>query len=1304
MTPLLRKGSRQKKSCASSHLTHSDLYQLPPALSSKNNALSEYAQRRTTQTFEINNNPTETQKTSPSPPPSLLPHLFKIAKPTFLPAGCCQLAAVASQIAIPLFVRSILLVLERNPYHSIFSEALPYVLLLFLSNVINAFANHRHLHLSFTSGIAVRTAVISAVYTKLLALGPEGREGLNDSVVTNLVAIDAQKIFEVMQEGHLAWSCPLAMVSVTVLLLLIMGPVTIVGMAVLVLLLPTVNAIVGRMVTLRETRVGYTDERVEDITAALRGVRVTKLNSFEEKFIERILGAREREVRFLRRELMMWSSTLVVTVFTPIIASSVTFMLYVAMGNVMTASSVFTILQLFVALRFPINYAGKLLGKVAAGYQALKRIEMFLAREGSMEGRAWGGEECEDGEVTLDVADGEFSVGPCFSLRGVSFCVSPGEIMAVIGPVGAGKSTLVKGLIGEVRTSPGTRVSVRGRIGYASQIPFIMNATLRDNILFGLPYDPVRYDKVLEATCLKRDIELLGEGGDLTEIGERGVTLSGGQKQRVSLARLAYSRPQIAILDDPLSALDATTGRAVFSRLFDEEGGLLARAASVLVTHANAVLPRVHRIMVMGGGRDDLGRVVFQGTWKELGTFEGETEEDKSFLESVRGGDTDDAAASTNSTLQRESIPIESETTSSPSSSCPPIKKTSLMTVEEREHGLASLQIWLTWFRYAGGFPFLAILASFLFLDRAAYVLTEWWLTVWSRSSTNDATPTTVVNGITLPSQYETQAPYVIIYSILLAVSFTFTTARSLYVVKGGISCSVALFQRAVKRLLHAPMWYFETTPLGRIINRVTFDVEALDITLTQNMSITLIACSWFVAGVVVMLSIVPWIGLVMIPVVAAYGKLQLHYRRSGSDLQRLDVVSRGPVQAAVEEAIDGATTIRLYNKTPHFTIQFFNKLDINSAAMLNFISAHRWLSVRIELMGSLITVSACLMVIAFNDNFGLNAGLVALLIIWTTNFTITLGFLVDSIAESEAAITSLERLHALTLLPQEPTASSPQQQLLASWPQNGHLQFQNVSYRYRPSLPLSLTDLTFSLPPGQRCGVVGRTGAGKSTLTTALFRLGPLETGKILLDGVDLSTLDLRQVRGRLGGMSIIPQDPVLFGRTVRECLDPFGRERDDGELKDALMAVRLRYDLDDEVTDGGSNYSVGERQLLSLARAILTKPKVLVLDEATASVDGETDAVIQQMLRRVFTDTTLVTIAHRLNTIVDYDWILVLEGGRGVEWGRPEELLRKETGGRFRSLVEDLGEGEGEVVKRAILEADERRKLLNVENIQRK
>ena len=477
-------------------------------------------------------------------------------------------------------------------------------------------------------------------------------------------------------------------------------------------------------------------------------------------------------------------------------------------------------------------------------------------------------------------------------------------------------------------------------------------------------------------------------------------------------------------------------------------------------------------------------------------------------------------------------------------------------------------------------------------------------------------------------------------------------------------------------------MLYFETTPLGRILNRFTYDVEVLDVELSVSMTGLMMSFSWLVASIVVMVAVLPWIIFGIIPVATAYFFIQLFYRMSGPDLQRLDAISRSPLQAGLAEGMEGTTSIRAFRKEAKFSNLFREQVDKNTSAMLNFLGAQRWLGLRIELLGALIGMSLSVTIVCFNDSLQIAPGLVGLVIQWGVVFSAALNFFFLRLSESEARITSIERVNETSKLDQEAEWETDPSvvQLDKSWPAHGALEFDAVSMRYRKELPLALDAVSFQLRPGERCGVIGRTGSGKSSLSAALFRLVEIEAGRILLDGVDLAKIGLSDLRGRPNGLRILPQDPVLYAGTLRDCLDPFHCETDE-RIWEALKAVHHRGAherglaiLNDKVEEGGSNFSVGERQLLCLARAIVEEPRVLVLDEATASVDTGTDAVIQEMLRTRFKNTTLFTVAHRLQTIMDYDVVVVMDKGRCVEFGPPHSLLQNDDG-IFTSFVEATG-----------------------------
>lgn len=1287
MNVVLRKGAAQTKD--GNQLTGDDLFKVPVSMESKQ--LVDLFEQFTVDYSSAHNADDDLTVDARK---RLLQTLWKIAAPTYIPAGFCELVVVVCGIALPLLVMELLNIFEDNPDQKIVSQGLPYAISIFMVSLVNGFGNHRHRHLALKTGVALRAAVVNILYQHILQLSPAGKKGLTSGEVTNLVAVDTQKLFEVTQEGHLIWALPLSVVLVSFFLYRTLGPSTLVGIAVLIGFVPLIGRVTALMLAVRQKRVKYTDQRVEIVSNMLQGIKVTKLNNYEQNYETRVTETRDQELKYLSREMAIWATTLLMTVVSPVLATGATFATYVLIDedNILTAADTFGVLLLFSALRFPINFAGRLIGKAAQALSAVRRIALFLdrpLRDGADtspplerdDGKTQENDET-DQMIPLTLSKASFRIGDApiggdsfggndtsgFTVSEFSFSVDKGEVLAVCGPVGSGKSTLLNGILEEAAALGETKVTKRGQVSYVPQTPFILNLTVRDNILFGLPLDRERYERVLDACCLRPDLEQLGEAGDMTEIGERGVTLSGGQKQRISLARAAYAKSSLVILDDPFSALDSGTGKAVFERLIASPDALLRDSAVLLVTHASHFITNlaVEKILLVVDGKNQ-----FYGSWEALSSFEPPDGNTRRAVDHIKSSVREDTGESDSDEEEEAKVYDKDKDQKT--------KKGRLIQVEQREHGLSSLKTWLLWFQRAGGLWFIVPQITLMTIDRFAYVAVEWFLALWTSAAYE---PITIL-GIEFPAQTDgisAQSQYLKVYLSLIFISFFATFLRSEWAVTGGGRATRNVFYTMLSSVLKAPMNYFETVPMGRILNRFTYDTDVNDVNLTQVMSMFMISCSWYVAGVVIQVTILPWSALAVFPVSAMYWILMYHYRMSGPDLQRIDALSRSPLQSMVNECLEGSTSIRIFRQDKNFVNRFRGVADVNSSALLNFVSAQRWLGVRMELLGSIVVLVSSVLVVCLNDILGIDTGLVGLLIMWSSNFTITLNFLVDTFSETEAAITAIERVDAMADLPTEkPMETDDDHMPPKSWPEKGLLKFDKVSLRYREGLPLALNELSFEIPAGKTCGIVGRTGAGKSSITVGLFRLVEIESGQIILDGIDLGKIGLADVRGR--GMAIIPQDPFLAGATLRECLDPFGTNSDK-DIVDALKSVRLGSSsgvddnalLSTKLEEGGSNYSVGERQLLNLARALLSQPKLLVLDEATASIDGETDAFIQKMLRTRFADTTLVTIAHRLNTIMDYDCVLVMDAGHAVEFGSPAELLDI-SGGVFGELVDATG-----------------------------
>jgi ABC-type multidrug transport system fused ATPase/permease subunit len=670
-------------------MSHDDLFKAPQSMQSQH-LINEFNAAYTKMKKDIMiQSPTSEKNRRKELRWMFMKTLWTISKPTYIPAGLSQLVTVLVQTSTPIVVQRLLLLFQNNPNSSILStEGVIYAVALFLCSIVDGIAQERHKFLAFQSGITIRAAAVNAIYNQMLNLSAKGKENLLSGETTSLVAIDCQKLFEVYQEGHLIWSCPLSMIIVTILLLLTLGKSTLVGMTSMFLMVPLVKFVISRMMLIRRKRASYTDKRVEVTTSMLQAIRFCKLNHYEQKFIERVHEARKMEMIWVRKELSMLGWTLCITVLTPVIASALTFITYVLIDdeNILTSAETFTTLLLFSALRFPINYVGKLIGKAALGIEACQRIADFLDRDIT--------DTCiETKDMNLDnvdqdyfihVENGCFTVGSkrkdessldvdskestammkqietpkpskaSFTISNVNFKVKKSEVFCVVGQVASGKSTLLNALIGDVESdSDQTKINIQGKISYASQSPFILNTTFRENILFGSEYNKELYDSVILACNLLPDLKQLGPAGDLTEIGERGVTLSGGQKARISIARCVYAQPSVALFDDILSALDASTGKWIFERLFDtstKKQRLLSNSAVVLVTHASHFLSRVDNIMVLNRGQP-----VYVGNWDGLNeNLLVDDQEAKDLIRSLRSSVQELQENSSNTELKAE--------------------------------------------------------------------------------------------------------------------------------------------------------------------------------------------------------------------------------------------------------------------------------------------------------------------------------------------------------------------------------------------------------------------------------------------------------------------------------------------------------------------------------------------------------------------------------------------------------------------------------------------------------------------------
>jgi ATP-binding cassette subfamily C (CFTR/MRP) protein 1 len=1041
------------------------------------------------------------------------------------------------------------------------------------------------------------------------------------------------------------------------------------------------------------------DERVKMMNEVLNGIKVLKLYAWEPSFEQQILKIRDKEIKVLKEAAYLNAGTSFIWSCAPFMVALTSFATFVLVdeNNKLDAETAFVSLSLFNILRFPLSMLPMLISNMVQTGVSVKRINKFMNAE-----------ELDPNNVTHDesekcplvIENGSFSWGEeQTTLKNINLRVEKGQNFAVVGSVGCGKSSLLSAFLGEMDKISG-RVNTVGKIAYVPQQAWIQNATLQDNILFGKPMDRARYNRVVEACALKPDFDIL-PGGDQTEIGEKGINLSGGQKQRVSLARAVYNNADIYFLDDPLSAVDSHVGKHIFDQVIGPKG-LLSGKTRILVTHGITYLPEVDNIIVMKDGE-----VSESGTYTHLLEMKGSfadfliqhiqeasdetedldeikhqlesaamSEELKSQLEraisqtrarsdsqseTTSVGDRRTSINSESSALRRrtpekrqESIDKQSEETKQ--------NENKLIEVEKAETGSVKWEVYKHYLKSIGwSLSVATVVLNMIF--QSFSIGSNIWLSKWS--SDEDA-----VNDTSLRDMY------LGVYGAFGAgqVFTIFLSTLALYL--GALKAARVMHLKVLQNMIKAPMSFFETVPLGRIINRFSKDIEVID----NDLPVTLRACAGCCFGVMATVAVIsfstPIFLSVVLPIGVLYYFIQRFYVATSRQLKRLESVSRSPIYSHFGETITGVQTIRAYSVQDRFIGESESKVDFNQMCYYPSIIANRWLAVRLEMVGNLIILFAALFaVLSDRGEGGISPGLVGLSVSYALQITQTLNWLVRMTSDVETNIVAVERIKEYGETKQEAAWENPNVVLPKDWPEVGRVEFNNFSVRYREGLDLVLKKISFAVQGGEKVGIVGRTGAGKSSLTLSLFRIIESSGGEILIDGHDISKLGLHALRSRL---TIIPQDPVLFSGTLRMNLDPFNTYSDD-DIWRALEHAHLKHfvkglpaGITHEISEGGENLSVGQRQLVCLARALLRKTKVLILDEATAAVDLETDDLIQKTIRSEFADCTILTIAHRLNTIMDSDKVIVLDKGEVLEFASPAELLQNKNSA-FYSMAKD-------------------------------
>uniref|UniRef100_A0A8B9TRX8 Multidrug resistance-associated protein 1 n=1 Tax=Anas platyrhynchos TaxID=8839 RepID=A0A8B9TRX8_ANAPL len=1197
---------------------------------------------------------------------SLFKVLYKTFGPYFLMSFLFKAAHDLLMFTGPEILK--LLINFVNDKHAPDWQGYFYTGLLFVCACLQTLILHQYFHICFVTGMRLKTAIVGVIYRKALVITNSARKTSTVGEIVNLMSVDAQRFMDLATYINMIWSAPLQVILALYLLWRNLGPSVLAGVAVMILLVP-INAVMAmKTKTYQKAQMKSKDNRIKLMNEILNGIKVLKLYAWELAFREKVLEIRQKELKVLKKSAYLAAMATFTWVCAPFLVALSTFAVYVKIdkNNVLDAQKAFVSLALFNILRFPLNMLPMVISSIVEASVSLKRLRVFLSHE-ELDPDSIIRRPTTDGSIIVKNATFSWSRNDPPSLNSINFTVPEGSLIAVVGQVGCGKSSLLSALLGEMDKKEG-HVVVKGSVAYVPQQAWVQNATLKDNIIFGREMNESRYKRVIEACALLPDIEILPTG-DRTEIGEKGVNLSGGQKQRVSLARAVYCNADVYLFDDPLSAVDAHVGKHIFEKVIGPKG-ILKNKTRVLVTHAVNYLPQVDTILVMSDGKiSEMGS--YQELLKQDGAFAEflrtyanaeQSMENSGKLWHVKGVMRGKQWQLSNSSTYSRETGKSQHHSSTAELQKPLAEKNSwkLTEADTAKTGRVKATVYWDYMKAIG--LFISFLSIFLFMcNHVASLASNYWLSLW----TDDP----VINGT---QQYTNVRLGV--YGALGISQGIAVFGYSMVVSIGGIFASRHLHLNLLHNVLRSPMSFFERTPSGNLVNRFSKEIDTIDSTIPPIIKMFMGSTFNVIGACIIILLATPIAAVIIPPLGLVYLFVQRFYVATSRQLKRLESVSRSPVYSHFNETLLGVSVIRAFEEQKRFIKQNDMKVDENQKAYYPSIVANRWLAVRLEFVGNCIVLFAALFAVIARNK--LSPGLVGLSVSYSLQITAYLNWLVRMSSELETNIVAVERVKEYAEMEKEAEWSIEQTAPASTWPEEGKVEFRGYGLRYREDLDLVLKNINVTINGGEKIGIVGRTGAGKSSLTLGLFRINEAAEGEIIIDGINIAKIGLHDLRFKI---TIIPQDPILFSGSLRMNLDPFDQHSDEdiwrslelAHLKNFVSALPDK--LNHECAEGGENLSVGQRQLVCLARALLRKSKILVLDEATAAVDLETDNLIQSTIKSQFEECTVLTIAHRLNTIMDYTRVLVLDRGEVVECGSPDSLLQEK--GIFYSMAKDSG-----------------------------
>lgn len=1171
-------------------------------------------------------------------------------------------------------------------------------------------------------GAQVRNTLIGALYRKSLKISPYQKQTISTGKILTMFSDDTNQI-----RTFLFYMCnsiisPFQIGATLYLIYVQVGVATFVGLGFTFVTTPFTGFTLATVAKLRVAKMIHTDFRVKLMNEILNGIRIIKYYAWENAFVQKINHIRKKEVGILSKSGYIFAVVFgAIMIGAPQIQTILIFFTYISLGNTLDAATAFTTLTLFGLMTSPFIFLPFGIQQYLQSLISMRRIMDFLDTEdlieyvehvdkitgkdgnddviikmencnfdwsptdiAKKEGTNANDQLPEDEEIhhsNIVIEETENVKKSPYTLNNINLEIKKGQLVGIVGPVGSGKSSFISAILNEMYLRSGSiKIAGDNSIAYCEQRPWIINATVKDNILFNKEYDEAKFQSALYQASMLDDIKILTDG-IYTEIGEKGINLSGGQKARVCIARAIYSDADLYFFDDPLSAVDAHVGEHIFRTCIKE--GLHGKTR-LLVTNQVHVLPQCDLIVIL----EQDGSVLASGSYQEIINSGIDV---TLYLPAINEKEEEKEEETTEKKEETKKEPVSKKAENVVDEKKKETAK-ALMSKEEKNTGSVESKVFTDYIKYGSTYLFLLLAGSQL-ASQAISIGSNYLLSDWGEE-------TTEYEYFKKEDMPKRRTFYWFHSFVGLSIAaLVCQVAGRIFQNAHRTNVSNRLHSRLLSQVLYLPVAFFDVTPIGRIINRFSQDIATIDEELSQSVSQLSGMGASCLGSVAAIISSTKGTFLALLaPLAYIYYKFNIYFRNSNTAIARIESVSRSPIYADFGQALSGSTSIRAYGQESRFISRLNELADANTVPGIYIQIISQWLSIRLDIMGGFVMFSMGVLCVASQDSNFMPASYLALGLSYAIQLTSMLKMTVRATATLEAQMNAVERV---TYYIDHTTTETTLQQLRIAkskgdakraveagktpepiltitnpdpqWPQHGVVEFRNVKMSYRDG-PLVLKGVNFTADSTNKIGIAGRTGCGKSSLMVALFRIEELVEGQIFIDGVDISKIPVSALRKKL---CIIPQDPVMFSASVRFNIDPFD-EFSDAEIWAVLEDVNLKdfvkslpSKLDEAITEGGDNLSAGQRQLICIARALLRKPKILVMDEATASIDKETDSLIQHMIRVKFANCTVLTIAHRLNTIIDSDKILVMDAGVAAEFGSPSELLNKETG-IFKSLWE--------------------------------